>query len=93
MPRHLVIGDIHGCYDALRALLNLVEPGEDDVLITLGDYVNKGPDTQAVIASIPHLIPLVRSWSAATPLRNQVCPRLTVTPSVKGNLHNGNKRC
>ena len=55
MTRHLVIGDIHGCYNALRTLFALVVPGDDDVIITLGDYVNKGPDTQAVIAELLRL--------------------------------------
>lgn len=55
MPRHLAIGDIHGCYDALRTLLTLVEPDVEDVLITLGDYVNKGPDTRTVITELLHL--------------------------------------
>jgi len=55
IPRHLAIGDIHGCYNALRALLTLVEPGADDVIITLGDYVGKGPDTRAVIDELLRL--------------------------------------
>ena len=42
--RTLVIGDIHGCSKALRTLLDAVKPGPEDVLITLGDYVDRGPD-------------------------------------------------
>ena len=34
--RILVIGDIHGCYVALEALLKAVNPGPDDLVITLG---------------------------------------------------------
>lgn len=49
MQRHLAIGDIHGCYDALRTLIEMVAPNSDDVLITLGDYCDRGPNTCAVI--------------------------------------------
>jgi serine/threonine protein phosphatase 1 len=47
--RTLVIGDIHGCSTALRTLLNTVRPGTDDVLVTLGDYVDRGSDSKGVI--------------------------------------------
>ena len=47
--RTLVIGDIHGCSVALDALLGLVQPAADDRLITLGDYVDRGPDSRAVV--------------------------------------------
>lgn len=49
MSRHLAIGDIHGCYDALRTLCDFVGLCKDDTLITLGDYSGKGPDALAVI--------------------------------------------
>jgi calcineurin-like phosphoesterase family protein len=47
--RTLAIGDIHGCSQALRALLNAVKPTPDDLIITLGDYVDRGPDSYGVI--------------------------------------------
>lgn len=47
--RTLVIGDIHGCSKALRTLLDAVQPGAEDVLVTLGDYVDRGPDTKGVL--------------------------------------------
>jgi serine/threonine protein phosphatase 1 len=47
--RYLAIGDIHGCFNALTTLIEFVAPGSDDVLITLGDYVNRGPDSCAVL--------------------------------------------
>jgi serine/threonine protein phosphatase 1 len=49
LSRHLAIGDIHGCHNALTTLLDFVAPGSDDVIVTLGDYVDRGPDTAAVI--------------------------------------------
>jgi len=50
--RTLAIGDIHGCSQALRALLDAVKPGPDDWLITLGDYVDRGPDSYGVIEQL-----------------------------------------
>lgn len=50
--RILAIGDIHGCSIALRTLLDAVQPGSDDILVTLGDYVDRGPDTRGVIDTL-----------------------------------------
>lgn len=47
--RILAIGDIHGCYDALAALETAVGLSPQDLLITLGDYVDRGPDSAAVL--------------------------------------------
>jgi len=47
--RTLAIGDIHGCRVALETLVGLVGPEPGDVLVTLGDYVDRGPDTKGVI--------------------------------------------
>lgn len=47
--RTIAIGDIHGCDAALAALLEAVAPTERDKIVTLGDYVDRGPDTRAVI--------------------------------------------
>jgi serine/threonine protein phosphatase 1 len=47
--RYLAIGDIHGCFQALRGLEAAVAITSDDVLITLGDYVDRGPDSCAVL--------------------------------------------
>jgi len=49
MGRLLAIGDIHGCRKALRALLQLVEPQEDDTIVFLGDYIDRGPDSRGVL--------------------------------------------
>jgi serine/threonine protein phosphatase 1 len=45
----LVIGDIHGCLTALETLWEAVRPGPDDLVVTLGDYVDRGPDSRGVI--------------------------------------------
>ena len=47
--RVLAIGDIHGCLTALRTLDNHLVFGQDDLVITLGDYIDRGPDSKGVI--------------------------------------------
>ncbi len=47
--RTIAIGDIHGCSAALKRLLAAVEPTSEDTLIFLGDYVDRGPDSRAVL--------------------------------------------
>lgn len=47
--RTIAIGDIHGCSVPLRALLAAIDPGEQDTLVTLGDYVDRGPDSRGVL--------------------------------------------
>jgi serine/threonine protein phosphatase 1 len=54
--RVYAIGDIHGCLDQLQALHQAVaqdlaeRPTADAVLVHLGDYVDRGPDSAAVVA-------------------------------------------
>ncbi len=47
--RLIAIGDIHGYAAALGALLEVIAPDADDTVVTLGDYVDRGPDTPRVL--------------------------------------------
>ena len=47
--RTIAIGDIHGCSAAFGALLEAVRPRPEDVIVTLGDYINRGPDSRGVL--------------------------------------------
>ena len=47
--RVMAIGDIHGCLRALDVLLAAVDLQPDDQLVTLGDYVDRGPDSAGVL--------------------------------------------
>ena len=47
--RIIAIGDIHGHAKALAALIELVRPNHNDVLVPLGDYVDRGPDAKGVL--------------------------------------------
>jgi serine/threonine protein phosphatase 1 len=47
--RLLAIGDIHGCFRALVTLAEAAEITPNDRLVTLGDYVDRGPNSYAVL--------------------------------------------
>lgn len=47
--RTLAIGDIHGCFRALDSLASFAAFASDDRIVTLGDYVDRGPDSRRVI--------------------------------------------
>lgn len=47
--RVLAIGDIHGCLRQFDALLEAMAPGAADQLVTLGDYIDRGPDSLGVM--------------------------------------------
>jgi serine/threonine protein phosphatase 1 len=49
MPRTIAIGDIHGCDRALDALLTAIAPTSEDLIITLGDVVDRGPGSRQVV--------------------------------------------
>jgi serine/threonine protein phosphatase 1 len=65
MPRLIAIGDIHGYSSALEALVRAIDPQSDDVIVPLGDYCDRGPDTRGTIdglidlASRCRLIPVL----------------------------------
>ncbi len=48
--RCYVIGDIHGCLNELRYLLEGLPLEGGDRLIFLGDYVDRGPDSKGVVS-------------------------------------------
>jgi hypothetical protein len=49
-PRTLVVGDVHGCLDELRALIQKAGVTADDRVVLVGDLVAKGPDSAGVVA-------------------------------------------
>jgi serine/threonine protein phosphatase 1 len=56
--RIYAIGDIHGCADRLAAMHEAIaddlatRPTESPILVHLGDYVDRGPDSASVIARL-----------------------------------------
>lgn len=54
--RKLVISDIHGCYDEFNELLKLVSYNpQEDKLILLGDYCDRGLKSKEVIEQVKNL--------------------------------------
>jgi len=47
--RRLVIGDIHGCRRELLELLSRFGPAPDDEIIAIGDVVDRGPESSAIV--------------------------------------------
>ena len=58
--RTIVIGDIHGCYDELKDLMETLEEEYEyrrgiDKLVFLGDYIDRGNNSRLVIEFIRNL--------------------------------------
>lgn len=53
--RTLAVGDIHGCAKAFDKLLETIHLRPEDKLITLGDYVDKGPNSKGVLDRLLYL--------------------------------------
>ena len=47
--RLISIGDIHGQLEKLKTLLGIVRPTQNDKLVFLGDYIDRGPDSKGVV--------------------------------------------
>lgn len=57
------VGDVHGCYDLLRALLAEIGrdaaaryPGVTPMLVMCGDYIDRGPDSAKVLTALNWLL-------------------------------------
>jgi serine/threonine protein phosphatase 1 len=56
MERIYAVGDIHGCYDKLLALMEKMDIDfESDALVFLGDYIDRGPQSFEVVAYLADL--------------------------------------
>lgn len=54
-PRIWVIGDIHGCAGELDVLLDALAPQDEDSVVGLGDYVDRGPSSREVVERLIRL--------------------------------------
>ncbi|AAZ11628.1 kinetoplastid-specific phospho-protein phosphatase, putative [Trypanosoma equiperdum] len=76
--RYIIVGDVHGCPEQLEELLLKVEFQQGkDCLIHVGDLVNKGPDSLAVVQ-------LVQAKGAIGVLGNHDFTLLNCIARVKG---------
>jgi serine/threonine protein phosphatase 1 len=55
MSRLLAFGDIHGCANTAKVLVDRVKPTEEDQMVFLGDYIDRG---NRVFETIEYLITL-----------------------------------
>lgn len=47
---HYVIGDVHGCYDEMMALINKIESEDNEAeFIFVGDFIDRGPQVDMVL--------------------------------------------
>ena len=53
--RHIIVGDIHGCLRELEDLLLRIDLAPTDVLVSVGDLLNKGPDSAGVLRRLRQL--------------------------------------
>ncbi|MEZ6058036.1 MAG: metallophosphoesterase family protein [Planctomycetaceae bacterium] len=59
--RTIVIGDIHGCDVALETLLDALDLQSNDLVITLGDVIDRGPNSRRCIDLLLELQQTCRS--------------------------------
>lgn len=81
-PRVMIIGDVHGCFDEFRELLEK-HHRRTDTLILVGDLVNKGPRSLQTIA-------LARKYNALAVLGNHEIAMLRVWHSRRSGLESKN---
>ena len=48
MARTLIIGDIHGCYEEMLALIEAARLTDADQIVAVGDLIDRGPDSPAI---------------------------------------------
>ncbi len=53
--RIIAVGDVHGCSVALRTVIGAIDPTESDVVVMLGDCIDRGPDSRGVIEQVIEL--------------------------------------
>ena len=53
--RLFAIGDIHGCPDELAAILKAIAPRENDTVVFVGDYVDRGPSARDAVEIVMDL--------------------------------------
>jgi predicted phosphodiesterase len=83
--RTLIIGDIHGCYDELQSLLEKFDPRDDDRIFSVGDVINRGPDSDKCVN-------LLKQLNARTVMGNHEHWYIKSFPFTDHSLHSFNFR-
>ena len=55
--RTFAVGDIHGCYDKLAAMMKILpwDRENGDVLLFIGDYIDRGPKSREVVEHLVNI--------------------------------------
>ncbi|XMB86205.1 metallophosphoesterase [Mycoplasmatota bacterium WC44] len=54
--RIIAISDVHGHLEILKSLINKIELKDDDYLVILGDFINRGPDSLGCLIYMKELL-------------------------------------
>jgi fructose-1,6-bisphosphatase len=85
MPFTYAIADLHGRYDLLsEAVTKIVEHSKSDrpaTIITLGDYVDRGPKSRQVIERLMDWGSPDLNWSASRAITKISCGSVAVSQS------------
>ena len=57
--RHIIIGDVHGMAQEVKAIIATVKPTADDVVVFVGDLVDKGPESAEVVRFVREMAEVV----------------------------------
>ena len=52
MARLIGITDIHGEYQKLCSLIGCINPGNEDTIVFMGDYIDRGPKSREVVDKV-----------------------------------------
>lgn len=98
--RIYAVGDVHGCLDSLVRMHEMIEsdltdrPVDRTLLIHLGDYVDRGPDSAGVVGRLAAGEPLPRVPTINLKGNHEALMHDALTgdrPSVTDWLHNGGR--
>lgn len=55
MEKYIAVGDIHGCVEQLEELFSQIKKYPDHKIVFLGDYIDRGPESNEVINFIKNI--------------------------------------
>lgn len=94
--RRICVGDLQGCLEPLERLLAAVGFGGDDVLYSVGDLVNRGPDSLGVLRRLRdlgarcvlgnHDLALLRMAAGTAPTRHPLLEPVLRAPDAPALL-------
>ena len=76
-----VVGDVHGYFETLQELLKKLDYTDDDVIIFMGDLIDKGPNSKEVF----ELVTKADNFFSIRGNHEEML-RLSLTPKYKGRM-------